>query len=113
LYDPSAGLVAAATSALLAAFGPQQRGFGQGVAASEVTTVLQSVPGVLAVDLLQLHRVDPADDGAAVESYLPAAAAAWDRQRGEVVPAELLVIDPATLALSVAPASAPVSGGAA
>jgi predicted phage baseplate assembly protein len=89
----------AAQQALLDAFGPARRAFGQGVAASEVTTVLQNVPGVVAVDLRELHR-ESGEASAGLASFLPAAVASWDWQRGAVVPAELLIVDPAAIALT-------------
>ncbi len=92
----------AARSALTDAFGPARRSFGQGVAASEVTTVLQSVAGVLAVDLRALYRVDEPPAGPVeVVPFLSAAAASWSWSRGRVVPAELLVVDPRSIGLTL------------
>lgn len=87
----------AARSALLDAFGAARRSFGQGVAASEVTTVLQKVEGVAAVDLLTFHRKDhPKRQPAA---FLSSAPAHWEWRHGQVAPAELLLVDPSSIDL--------------
>jgi hypothetical protein len=58
----SGPVVQAVREALLRAFSFETRDFGQPVTAAEVITVMQRVPGVVAVDLDQLYRtlVDPA-----------------------------------------------------
>lgn len=88
-------VVAAVRDALLAAFGPDARRFGQPVFASEVTTVAQHVEGVVAVDLDLLHRTDqPAGLASALESR----SARWDG--GTVAAAELLVVAPAAVVIT-------------
>ncbi|HET7177206.1 MAG TPA: baseplate J/gp47 family protein, partial [Solirubrobacterales bacterium] len=88
----------AARSALLDAFGAARRSFGQGVAASEVTTVLQKVEGVAAVDLRAFHRKGhhPSPQPAA---FLASAPARWEWRRGQVALAKLLLIDPSSIDL--------------
>ena len=51
-------VLAAVTSALLAAFSFEARAFGQRVALSEVMAVMQGVAGVVSVDVNVLMRVD-------------------------------------------------------
>lgn len=82
---------AAARAALAGAFGFEARRFGQPVFASEVTSALHGVEGVVAVDIDQLYRLD----GAAEGTILPAARATFSG--GVVHLAELLRIsdDPA------------------
>jgi len=109
LTDPrrdSEAVEAAARRAVLEAFSFRRRGFGQPVTAAEVVAVLQDVPGVAAVDLDALH-LSGASPGAAAppDAVLPAAAA---RMRGKtVVRAELLLVNPAGVALAVRPEGAP------
>jgi hypothetical protein len=91
-YAPAA-VLAQAWQATSAAFAFGRRSLGQGVAASEVVAVIQSVPGVIAVQVTALRR-----------SGQPAAGAAVLRASGPQPPtgtspalgAELLVLDPAT-----------------
>jgi len=79
-------VLAAAKSALASAFSFAARAFGQGVASSEILTVLQNVPGVIAVDLDRLNGLDPI-----LHPNVPAHVAHWDLTtiRG----AELLLVD--------------------
>ena len=56
-------VLAAVEAALRTAFGLDAREFGQPVAKSEVITTIQAVPGVVAVDLDELHRVDATASG--------------------------------------------------
>lgn len=99
----AADVLAAARAALLDTFAFETRGFGQPVFLSDVFTLLQQVPGVLAVDVnvLNLKNNDPAfrvahgvDDTLGQPQprllMLPARA---DAAAGTVRPAELAVID--------------------
>jgi predicted phage baseplate assembly protein len=105
-FEETAVLEACA-AALRAAFAFEQRAFGQPVSAAEIITVIQSVRGVLATDLDRLYFVRPAGVPSAIPlprppagdppPFLPAAVARWSG-RGSV-PAQLLVIDPAAIAL--------------
>jgi predicted phage baseplate assembly protein len=74
---------AAVAAALLDSFSFGKRNLGQAVAASEVIAVIQATEGVVAVDLTT--GPDP---------ILFALGARWDK--GQLLPAQLLTIDPAT-----------------
>lgn len=96
-------VLAAIHAALANAFGFDARSFGEGVAASQLMTVIQNVPGVVAVDLDTLGYVS--DDGtyapqnALTAPNLPARLAHRDAQevlRG----AELLLVSPDHVTLS-------------
>jgi predicted phage baseplate assembly protein len=100
LVDPrfqAAAVLAEVENALRAAFSFQRRAFGQAVTAAEVVTVMQAVPGVVAVDLDRLHHVT---DDPALASILPAASARWDASSGVVRPAQLLLVHPAGVTLT-------------
>lgn len=85
-------------AALHSAFDFAARRFGQGVAGSEVIAVLQAVPGVLAVELDALYRTG-AKPGLA--DFLPAHPATWDRTNDRLAPAEILVVDPNGILLTL------------
>lgn len=87
-----ADVVDAVKAALIAAFSFESRGFGQGVAASEILTVMQKVPGVTAVVLDLLNGRSPI-----LHPNIPAQLARWSlgKSRG----AELLLIDSAGINL--------------
>jgi len=99
-YLPDA-VISRATAALISAFGFAARNFGQAVTAAEVVTVLQGTDGVVAVDLDQLYQAtDP--DGPA-QTTPPAVLPAQPARLGtaqEVLPAELLLINAAGIALT-------------
>ncbi|MEP7339642.1 MAG: putative baseplate assembly protein [Acidobacteriota bacterium] len=87
-------VLAAVEQALRAQFSFAARQFGQPVALSEVVAVMQSVAGVVAVDVDKLYRFDDAFAG--LKALLPAAAPqAGDK--GTVAAAELLTLDPSPL----------------
>jgi predicted phage baseplate assembly protein len=92
-FEPD-DVLTAVKGALLAAFSFDARAFTQPVARSEVIAAMQAVQGVLAVDLILFHR---ADKGATLEGRLPAAQAFCNSDKGKMVPAELLTIDPQCL----------------
>lgn len=78
---------AAVEATLQEAFSFEARSFGQGVTASEVITVAQRVPGVVAVDLEKLYF----EGGAPMPNMrLPARTARW--AGNQILPAELLTI---------------------
>jgi len=84
----------AVEQALRAQFSFAARQFGQPVALSEVIAVMQSPPGVVAVDVDKLYRFD--DTSAGLKALLPAAAPqAGDK--GTIAAAELLTLDPSPL----------------
>lgn len=82
--------------ALRSAFSFSAREFSQPVAHSEVLAVIHGVSGVVAVDLDFLHRVDLP---VTLENSLPAAGPRT--VAGNVLGAELLILDARPLALSV------------
>ncbi len=83
-----AEIEALAKSALADEFAFDRREFGQPVAAAEVISLIQSIPGVFAVELEQLY-----EHGQAAERspLLEAQGARWDGD--ELRPAEMLVIN--------------------
>ncbi len=88
-------VLATVEQALRSAFSFDARAFGQPVAESEVITVMQAVPGVIAVDLYKLYRPVPWQTNL-LNPILPAAAP----QAGpgsQMSAAELLLLDPAPL----------------
>ncbi len=84
---------AAIAQYLTQTFSFAQRQFGQPVAASEVITAIQVVPGVVAVELLTLHRFDTPPS---LNPLLSAASPHWDSNQQAIAPAELLQINPRT-----------------
>jgi predicted phage baseplate assembly protein len=88
----------AVSAALLKAFGFAARDLGQSVTGAEVVTLIHTVAGVIAVDLIELQ---PYTDGPApaevVLDAVPAFGARWDAAPRTVTPAELLLINPAAL----------------
>ncbi len=90
---------AAVETALNDAFSFDEREFGQPVTAAEVVTVIQNVHGVVATDLDQLYRYEddqgPPDPGEQITpDLLDAQGARWNEALNQVVPAELLLINP-------------------
>jgi predicted phage baseplate assembly protein len=92
---------ASVATALLAAFGFDARDLGQSVTAAEIMALMHTLPGVIAVDILELlpygdgpQPADPALDA------VPAFGARYDAATATQVPAELLLINPASLTLT-------------
>jgi predicted phage baseplate assembly protein len=86
---------------LLAAFAFDRRGFGQPVSAAEVVTVIQQVPGVIASDLDQFHLVTHDDESLThgLATRLPSAIATWNESTRVIDLAQLLLINPAGIAV--------------
>ena len=99
-----ADVLAAAAAAVLDAFSFARRGFGQPVTAAEVVTVLQGTTGVVAVDLDELFLVDDPDTAPASGGLNAVLAVAKARagSAGEILPAQLLLVNP--VGVSLAPA---------
>ncbi len=95
---PADVLKEALRSALTSAFGFAARRFGQEVASSEVIAVLQAVPGVVAVELDALFRTGTPRE---LAEYIPARPATWDSTAGRLRPAEIVMIDPDGIRLSL------------
>jgi len=88
-------VVAASLTTLRSRFSFDARAFGQPVMLSEVMAVMQGVPGVVAVDVDQLSRIDNRfRRRELVPPAAIAAAVAEIRQDGSLVAAELLTLDP-------------------
>jgi predicted phage baseplate assembly protein len=92
---------ASAAAALLAAFGFDARDLGQSVTAAEIMALMHRLPGVVAVDIVELlpygNGPRPADP--ALEA-VPAFGARYDAATAKQLAAELLLINPASLTLT-------------
>ena len=103
---PWTDVEAAIAAALTEGFAFERRAFGQAVTKAEVIHAIQSVAGVVFVDIDALHRFDvapvtPPDD------VLPAGRVQWpDEQLEPTALAELLVINPLGIALTPVPPEA-------
>jgi hypothetical protein len=71
------------------------RDFGEYVTAAEVLAVIQTVEGVIAVDLDRLERDDSPKTGTSLKTVLVAERARLDEESGAILPAELLLLNPA------------------
>jgi predicted phage baseplate assembly protein len=80
-------------AALLRAFAFARRAFGQAVSAAEVTTVIQRVRGVIACDLDALNLSGEAPGPSDSPGRILTAATAHE-QNNEILPGELLLINP-------------------
>jgi hypothetical protein len=76
------------------AFSFANRAFAQPVTSAEITTLVQSTPGVVAVNLTQLYLTnDPNGPGQTEPSaFIPASPARW--ANGAIQPAQLLLLNP-------------------
>jgi predicted phage baseplate assembly protein len=97
----AAEVLAAVSAALRDAFSFDRRQFAQAATAAEVISVIQSVPGVVATDLTRLFPVTVARGGERFEGLLPVLHASPAHfQDGRILPAELLVVNPAGITLT-------------
>jgi predicted phage baseplate assembly protein len=95
-------VLASIESALREAFGFAARELGQPVVKSEVITTVQAVPGVLAVDLNELHRVDATEEELAASRLADQLTAQVPRAGTDIkLAAELLLLDPRPVGLGV------------
>lgn len=94
----------AACAALLDTFSFARRRFGQDVSAAEVLATLQAVAGVVYVDLDAL-ALGEATSGTLPTAILRAELARWDATQETILPAQLLLVNPAALHLTVTEAS--------
>lgn len=76
---------------LLTRFAFEQRQFGQAVTTAEVIAAMQAVEGVVAVDLDALYRRDQARS---LQQSLMVAIARWNEDQRQILPAQLLLINP-------------------
>ncbi|MET1080528.1 MAG: putative baseplate assembly protein [Pseudomonas sp.] len=93
-------VLAALHQALGAAFGFAARGYGQSLSGSEVLAVMQAVPGVARIDLDTLRLQDglQVQSVAGPDGRLRARGARW--QDGQILPAQLLLLDPLDVLLT-------------
>jgi hypothetical protein len=98
-YDPAV-VMAGVSAALTGAFSFANRSFAQAVTAAEIVAMVQSIPGVVALDLVQLYLTgDPSGPGQSEPpAYLTALPARW--QAGAIRPAQLLLLNPLGLSLT-------------
>jgi predicted phage baseplate assembly protein len=94
-------VVAAVTAALQEQFGFDTRSFGQGVALSEVLAAIQTVPGVVMADVDELYRIPREEGEEQPQPFLEADVTRPGEEDGDVLPAELLTLDPQSLSLEV------------
>lgn len=96
----------AVNKALIDAYSFSKRGFSQAVTSAEVINIIHDVPGVVAVDLNKLHRVDALGKqiGKARATILPARSASLNPNAGDssdrFSPAELLLINKSGITFS-------------
>ncbi|MBS0445358.1 MAG: putative baseplate assembly protein [Proteobacteria bacterium] len=96
-----ADVQAAVQAAVLSAFGFDARDLGQSVTAAEIMALVHTVPGVVAIDIVEL--LPYADDAQAVGASLdavPAFGARYDTATKTQTPAELLLVNPAGVTLT-------------
>lgn len=77
-----------------------KRKFGQEVTAAEVIAAIQSVAGVIAVDLDALYQVGQSK---VLARSLPALSARYDAQTGAIHPAQLLRLNPEGIQIKIVP----------
>ena len=92
---------ASVATTLLAAFGFAARDLGQSVTAAEIMALIHTLPGVVAVDIFELlpYSDGPQPADTALDA-VPAFGARYDAATATQVPAELLLINPASLTLT-------------
>lgn len=83
-------VLAKVRTALQQRFAFENRDFGQPVTASEAIAAIQSIEGVVAVDLDALYLFGFAKT---LQQSLPAATARLDEQQNKILPAELLLLN--------------------
>jgi len=71
----------------------ESRAFGQGVTPSEVIAIIQSVEGVIAVDLEALDGQDPFSSSTEEHYQVISNIARWDDEGIDILAAELLLVD--------------------
>lgn len=91
---------AAIRKQLLDTFAFERRSLGQPVTQSEVIAAIQSVAGVQALDLDFLYRQDASRT---LQSSLTATSAVWDFDTNRANPAQLLMLPPGGITLTVEP----------
>ncbi|WP_413167478.1 putative baseplate assembly protein [Capilliphycus salinus ALCB114379] len=87
-------------TALNSNFAFDRRQFAQAVTASEVVAIIQNIEGIVAVDLDALYQVGSSK---ALEQSLTALPARSDPLNNQVHPAQLLLLNPAGIQLTIVP----------
>ncbi|NEQ89155.1 MAG: hypothetical protein F6K26_57590 [Moorea sp. SIO2I5] len=82
----------------MSAFAFEQRTFGQGVTAAEVTALIQAVDGVEAVNLEALYLTGTTQE---LKSSLEVRLAIWNSQTKQALPAQLLLLNSQTDGVSL------------
>ncbi len=90
-------ILASIKTALERTFSFENRSFGQAVTASEITTVIQDVEGVIYIDIEKLYK---STESPGLSQILPASRAFLD-DKANFKPAELLLIKPGGITLTV------------
>jgi predicted phage baseplate assembly protein len=101
-----ADVEAAVTAALVDTFSFERRAFGQAVTKAEAIRVVQSVAGVVFVDVEALHRFDASPGATPADVLVPGAVQWTDGQPEPAALAELLVINPLGITLTPLPPEA-------
>jgi photosystem II stability/assembly factor-like uncharacterized protein len=91
-------VLAAVRQAIKEKFAFENRLFGQPVTSAEAISAMQSVPGVIAVDLDGLYL---RGFSKTVEESLIAEPAKWDQETNQISPAELLLLNPNGITLTI------------
>ncbi|AMP37641.1 hypothetical protein [Ralstonia solanacearum] len=96
----AADVLGAVRAAVLAGFGFDARDLGQSVTAAEVAALIHTVAGVVAVEINALlpYSDDPVPANA-TPAGVPAFGARWDAPSRTLLPAELLLVNPAGVEL--------------
>jgi predicted phage baseplate assembly protein len=105
LIDPAyrwSDVEAAVRGAIQTAFAFDRRGFGQPATAAEIMDLIHDRRGVVAVDIDELHVVDESGNpvGDPLATVLTAETARWNVGETAILPAELLIVNPAGITLS-------------
>ena len=98
-YQPNV-VIADALAALSSAFSFANRAFAQSVSAAEILELIQTIPGVIAVDLNQLYQTGDPNGPSQTEGapFLPALPARFEN--GAIQPAQLLLLNPLAVTLT-------------
>jgi predicted phage baseplate assembly protein len=99
-------VIAAAETALKDAFSFEKRTFGQPVTTADIVSVIQKVPGIVAIDLDQLYRYqdnvpipEPHEQIIPDSGILDSDKPQWDEENKNIQQAELLLINPVGITL--------------
>lgn len=92
-------VLAACAAKLQAAFGFDARDLAQSVTAAELLALLHQVPGVVAVDLDVLEPYGEAAAPGGAAQAVPTFGGRWDAATRTMLPAELMLLNPAALDL--------------